>query len=184
MARLSVSQPRGIGARGHRAPPSAGSPASPASWSRPAFRARSPTLDLALSGLAAVFEPHGVGEASHRGPVAPSRLPALLALALKVWTAVSRSRRSCLIRQMNSANPLWAAPRIHGELKLGIGVGQATVAKYMVRRVGTPLPKWRIFLHNATCQNPYFWKAVSLLYSAKRANSPPIRGRISRELRG
>ena len=37
---------------------------------------------------------HGVGEADHRGPVAPSRLPALLALALKVWTAVSRSRSS------------------------------------------------------------------------------------------
>ena len=40
-----------------------------------------------------------------------------------------------LIRQMNSANPLWGAPRIHGELlKLGIEVSQATVAKYMVRR--------------------------------------------------
>jgi hypothetical protein len=97
--------------------------------------------------------------------------------------SVDREDRD-LIRQMNSANPLWAAPRIHGELKLGIGVGQATVAKYMVRRVGTPLPKWRTFLHNATCQNPYFWKVVSLLYSAKRANSPPIHGRISRELRG
>src|ERR1700674_3324838 len=39
----------------------------------------------------AVLEHNGVGEAGHRGPVAPSRLPALLALALKVWTAVSRS---------------------------------------------------------------------------------------------
>jgi hypothetical protein len=39
---------------------------------------------------------------------------------------------------MNSTNPLWGAPRIHGELlKLGIEVSQATVAKYMVRRVGT-----------------------------------------------
>ena len=39
-----------------------------------------------------------------------------------------------LIRQMNSTNPLWGAPRIHGELlKLGIEVSQATVAKYMVR---------------------------------------------------
>jgi hypothetical protein len=33
------------------------------------------------SVLAAVLEHHGVGEAGHRGPVAPSRLPALLALA-------------------------------------------------------------------------------------------------------
>ena len=35
-----------------------------------------------------------------------------------------------LIRQMSSANPLWGAPRIHGELlKLGIQLSQATVAK-------------------------------------------------------
>jgi putative transposase len=41
------------------------------------------------------------------------------------------------------------APRIHGELlKLGIKVSQATVAKYMVRRVGTPPPTWRTFLRN------------------------------------
>jgi hypothetical protein len=38
---------------------------------------------------------------------------------------------------MNAANPLWGAPRIHGELlKLGIEISQATVAKYMVRRRG------------------------------------------------
>src|ERR1700682_5712999 len=50
---------------------------------------------------------------------------------------------------MNRANPLWGAPRIPGEvLKLGIEVGQATVAKYMVRRAGTPSPTWRSFLHN------------------------------------
>jgi len=50
---------------------------------------------------------------------------------------------------MNSANPLWGAPRIHGELlKLGLEVSQATVANYMVRRVGTPWPTWRSFLHN------------------------------------
>ena len=39
-----------------------------------------------------------------------------------------------LIRNMNLANPLWGAPRIHGELlKLGIDVGQTSVAKYMAR---------------------------------------------------
>jgi hypothetical protein len=54
-----------------------------------------------------------------------------------------------LIRQMNSANPLWGAPRIHGELlKLGIEISQATVAKYMVRRIGAPSPTWRSFLRN------------------------------------
>ncbi len=40
-----------------------------------------------------------------------------------------------LIRQMSIANPLWGAPRIHGELlKLGIDIGQTSVAKYMARR--------------------------------------------------
>src|SRR6478736_5361370 len=40
-----------------------------------------------------------------------------------------------LIREMSIANPLWGAPRIHGELlKLGIDIGQTSVAKYMVRR--------------------------------------------------
>jgi hypothetical protein len=50
---------------------------------------------------------------------------------------------------MNTANPLWGAPRIHGELlKLGIEISQATVAKYMVRRRGRPSPTWRSFLRN------------------------------------
>jgi hypothetical protein len=39
-----------------------------------------------------------------------------------------------LIRAMSLANPLWGAPRIHGELlKLGIEIGQTSVAKYMTR---------------------------------------------------
>jgi hypothetical protein len=39
-----------------------------------------------------------------------------------------------LIREMSLADPLWGAPWIHGELlKLGIDVGQTTVAKYMAR---------------------------------------------------
>jgi transposase InsO family protein len=47
------------------------------------------------------------------------------------------------------ANPLWAAPRIHGELlKLGIDVSQATVAKYMVRQRKPPSQTWRAFLSN------------------------------------
>src|ERR1700675_340077 len=54
-----------------------------------------------------------------------------------------------LIRQMSVANPLWGAPRIHGELlKLGIDVGQTSVAKYMVRRRAPPSQGWRTFLRN------------------------------------
>ncbi len=54
-----------------------------------------------------------------------------------------------LIRDMSLANPLWGAPRIHGELlKLGIELGQTSVAKYMVRRRGGPSQGWRTFLCN------------------------------------
>src|SRR6478609_8621448 len=71
-----------------------------------------------------------------------------------------KSRRRCgrptvsleirrLIREMSLANPLWGAPRIHGELlKLGIGIGQSSVAKYMARRRVPPSQGWRIFLRN------------------------------------
>jgi hypothetical protein len=61
---------------------------------------------------------------------------------------ISREIRE-LIRKMNSANPLWGAPRIHGELlKLGIQISQATVAKYMVRQRKPPSQTWRTFLEN------------------------------------
>jgi transposase InsO family protein len=54
-----------------------------------------------------------------------------------------------LIRQMSIENPLWGAPRIHGELlKLGIDVGQTSVAKYMARRRGPPSQGWKTFLRN------------------------------------
>ena len=54
-----------------------------------------------------------------------------------------------LIGQMSAVNPLWGAPRIHGELlKLGIRVSQAAVAKYMIRRAGAPSLTWRSFLRN------------------------------------
>jgi hypothetical protein len=54
-----------------------------------------------------------------------------------------------LIREMSTANRLWGAPRIHGELqKLGISVSQSTVAKYMHRRLRPPSQAWRTFLTN------------------------------------
>ena len=54
-----------------------------------------------------------------------------------------------LIRQMSVANPLWGAPRIHGELlKLGIDIGQSSIAKYMARGRGPPSQGWRTFLRN------------------------------------
>lgn len=54
-----------------------------------------------------------------------------------------------LIREMSVANPFWGAPRIHGELlKLGIDVGQTTVAKYMARGRRPPSQGWKTFLRN------------------------------------
>ena len=52
-----------------------------------------------------------------------------------------------LIRDMSLANPFRGAPRIHGELlKLGIDVGQTSVAKYMARRRGGPSQGCRTLL--------------------------------------
>jgi hypothetical protein len=54
-----------------------------------------------------------------------------------------------LIREMSITNPLLGAPRIHRELlKLGVDIGQTSVAKYMVRRRDPPSQGWRTFLRN------------------------------------
>jgi hypothetical protein len=54
------------------------------------------------------------------------------------------------LRQLSRENPLWAAPRIHGELlKLGIEVAQSTVAKYMIRHRGPPSGGWPTAYYNA-----------------------------------
>jgi hypothetical protein len=72
------------------------------------------------------------------------------------WKSRSRAGRPKLppdvrrlIREISLANPLWGAPRIHGELlKLGIDIGQTSVAKYMARRRRPPSQGWRTFLLN------------------------------------
>ena len=55
-----------------------------------------------------------------------------------------------LIRTMSRDNPIWGAPKIHGELlKIGIEIGETSVSKYMVRRRGKPPSQtWRTFLEN------------------------------------
>jgi hypothetical protein len=83
--------------------------------------------------------------------MAPSWLPPVLALEIPLpWrsAAIDADLRA-LIRRMNAENPLWGAPRIHGELlKLGFEVGQSSVAKYMVKRCGPPTQGWSTFLRN------------------------------------
>jgi hypothetical protein len=50
---------------------------------------------------------------------------------------------------MSNENPLWGAPRIHGELlKLGFKVAESTVSKYMIRRRRPPSQSWQAFLRN------------------------------------
>ncbi len=50
---------------------------------------------------------------------------------------------------MSRANPIWGAPRIHGELmRLGIVVSEATVSRYMVKQKKPPSQTWRTFLDN------------------------------------
>ena len=54
-----------------------------------------------------------------------------------------------LIRRMSFENPLWGAPRIHGELlRLGIDVAQSTVSIYMAPRRDRPSQTWKTFLRN------------------------------------
>jgi hypothetical protein len=79
------------------------------------------------------------------------------------WTWKSRRQRGGrppvprevrdLIHRMSRENPLWGAPRIHGELlKLGIKVSEATVSKYMSHPPKPPSQTWRTFLRNhANC---------------------------------
>jgi transposase InsO family protein len=54
-----------------------------------------------------------------------------------------------LIRQMSQQNPLWGAPRIHGELlKLGFDISEATVSRYLPRRPCDPDQRWKTFVAN------------------------------------
>ena len=89
--------------------------------------------------------------ARHGAAVAPRGLPSLLALEVERppgRPTVSSEIRE-LIYRMSLANPLWGAPRIHGELlKLGIDIGQTSVAKYMVRKRRPPSQGWKTFLRN------------------------------------
>ena len=72
------------------------------------------------------------------------------------WKSRARSGRPTisaeikqLIRTMNEANPTWGAPRIHGELlKLGIKISEATVSRYIRRKIKPPSQTWRAFLDN------------------------------------
>src|SRR6202040_920880 len=94
-----------------------------------------------------------------------------------------------LIRQMSMENPLWGAPRIHGELlKLGFEVAQSSVAKYMVKRRSPPSQGWRTFLPRAghrrhgpvRCSNYRFRSALCLRHCPTRPQRPRLDQRHSK----
>src|SRR5260370_9457896 len=81
-------------------------------------------------GIGPVFAATGVGSRPHLGGRPP------IDTELRV-----------LIRRMSAENPLWGAPRIHGELlKRAFEVAQSSVAKYMVKRRRPPGPGRRDLL--------------------------------------
>jgi len=73
-----------------------------------------------------------------------------------IWKSRVHQGRPCtshdirnLIRKVSLANPGWGAPRIHGEfMKLGINIGETTLAKYLVRPRRPPSQSWKTFLTN------------------------------------
>ena len=76
-------------------------------------------------------------------------LSLLLALEIASTGRAAADELRALIRRMSIENPLWGAPRFHGELlKLGFEVAQSSVAKYMAKRRGPSSQGWRTFLRN------------------------------------
>ena len=88
-------------------------------------------------------------EAGDRHTMAPGRLQIVLALEVEASWWPTNCTTGDTQGEMSIANPLWGAPRIHGELlKLGIDVGQTSVARYIIKRREPPSQGWKTFLHN------------------------------------
>jgi hypothetical protein len=94
--------------------------------------------------------------AARDGPrMASARFSSVLGLEEPTSHGPSGGLTRCprIDREMCTANPLWGAPRIHGELlKLGLTVSESTVAKYMRRHPRPPSQMWRTFLTNHASQ--------------------------------
>ena len=122
------------------------------------------------------FDPEGYQDHPTRDPRALASGGLSLLLALEIVSTGGRPEIEtdlrALIRRMSIENPLWGAPRIHGELlKLGFEVAQSTVAKYMVKRPGPPSQGWRTFLRNHVpesrhgfVRSPDHWGFITITY--------------------
>ena len=96
---------------------------------------RSADIRLALLLVSRPSRCPGGRQTRDRHSLAPRWVQNLLALEIKTRRGRPRVPLEIrqLIREMSLANPLWGAPRIHGELlKLGLAIGQTSVAKYML----------------------------------------------------
>ena len=102
----------------------------------------------------------------------------------RFWARLSKPQRSGegrprtaaelrrLIAQMAAADPLWRAPRIHGELKmLGIVISERTVSRILRRLRRPPNQTWKTFLHNHVGQMDIH----RFLYRADRHDEGPVR---------
>jgi hypothetical protein len=137
--------------RDHSASPSAQCPAAEISEATDLRQHRSADIRRTAWLGAQRAERLGDRETGNRNPVAPRGFSFVPAMEVKI--AGGRPKLSAdvrtLIRDISLANPLWGAPRIHGELlKLGITIGQTTVAKYMARHRRPPSQGWKTFLRN------------------------------------
>jgi len=107
-------------------------------------------VDLFVPPVARLALSAGHRQARNGRGLASSRLSPLLGMEGTARpTRTTRHSARGPIRKMCRENPLWGAPRIHGELlKLGINIAERSVSKYMVRRKKPPSQNWRTFLEN------------------------------------
>ena len=193
------------GAREPRAAPSAGRPPTDRAASTPApLRPR--VLGPARPSVARLGGGRRHRPTRDRHPVAADRLQAVLDLEEPPARARPPRRRPGRPRadpHMARANPLWGAPRIHGELqKLGLEISQATVSKYLVRRRTPPSQTWRTFLANhvgslvsvdfftvptvrsRSCSSLWSWRTTGDVSSTSTSPTPrPPSGRPSNSWR-
>jgi len=89
------------------------------------------------------------GPSSNPRPSSPGIAKGFACSGLGKFGGVNPADLLFPVKRMSRENPLWGAPHIHGELlKLGIEIGQTTVAMYMVRCRKPPSQTWRTFLNN------------------------------------